>query len=317
MSNPEENIYRVLGYHTETCPITGNSGTIIDIMLEASSDAVVGNSYTCTISGITLTETSGQKHYLDDFTFTVTIGEPTDERIILNENDTEEPEAIDGVNVKVVRTISKGNWNTLCLPFDMSGEQCKVVFGDDVKLAEFSGYEYNPDTETIKVQFNDITSITANRPCIIKISKDNFTEFIVDNVDINPTDDLELSVGGGSMIGTYVSGTELVDWDRRHKEVIYNYIFLSDNKFYIATANTQLMKGFRAYFDFEEAQNLVNGVKFTFDVFNQTTAIDGIFSIDKVADGVYSVNGQKQDGTSLETLPKGVYIVNGKKVFKK
>ena len=40
--------------------------------------------------------------------------------------------------------------------------------------------------------------------------------------------------------------------------------------------------------------------------------------IDKdLAEGVYTVSGQKVNESSLEILPKGVYIVNGKKVFKK
>ena len=81
------------------------------------------------------------------------------------------------------------------------------------------------------------------------------------------------------------------------------------------------MKGLRAYFQFRDDGNTpLNadaGVKFNFVVDDEPTAINGISSVEKVAEGVYTVSGQKVNESSLEILPKGVYIVNGKKVFKK
>ncbi len=249
------------------------------------------------------------------------------DEVILDEESEEYPGTYAGVNVKVLRTISANNWNTLCLPFNMSEEQCKEVFGDDVQLAEYTGYEYNEEKELINVRFTEISSITANRPCIIKVSNatDHENGFKVKNVDITPAEnELDLVVEDeemNAMIGTYTQAPIPYEVDRRGNYTKQN-LFLSGNKFYYATKDTKPMKGFRAYFDFYEWKEaktaLADGVKFNFSVNDdEPTSIDGISTIEKVADGVYNVSGQKVSESSLEGLPKGVYIVNGKKVFKK
>lgn len=248
----------------------------------------------------------------------------TDE-IVLDEMATTFPLEYDkpykGVNVKVKRTISANNWNTICLPFDMSAEQCKEVFGDDVKFADFTGYEYDEDKQIIHVNFNqEVSSITANRPCLIKITKENFTQFTLKNIDITASENLTIAAvkrtkkAWSEMTGTYVANTKLIDDEE------WGYVFLSGNKFYWATEQTKPMKGFRAFFDFYDtdvAYEPTSGVKFSYFVDDEPTSIDGISTIEKVADGVYNVSGQKVSESSLEGLPKGVYIVNGKKVFKK
>lgn len=253
----------------------------------------------------------------------------TDE-IVLDEMATTFPLEYDklyeGVNVKVKRTISANNWNTICLPFDMSAELCKEVFGDDVKFADFTGYEYDEDEQIIHVNFNqEVSSITANRPCLIKITKENFAEFTLKNINITASEDLTIAAvkrvekgknkQWSEMTGTYVNNTALYDVEGE-----WPYVFLSGNKFYCATEQTKPMKGFRAFFDFYDtdvAYEPTSGVKFSYFVDDEPTSIDGISTIEKVADGVYNVSGQKVSESSLEGLPKGVYIVNGKKVFKK
>lgn len=246
----------------------------------------------------------------------------TDE-VVLDELSTEYPGEYTDVNVRVLRTISAGNWNTLCLPFDMSEKQCKAAFGDDVELAEFAGYDYDSDIDLINVKFNDINSITAYRPCIIKISNatDHETGFTVENVTINANTPTVITVGRGRMFGTIVNGTKLAIWDDWDEVYTKQYLYLSGNKFYYATTKTDPMMGFRGYFDFRDALKNkganISDVKFTFNVNNEPTSIDGISSVEKVAEGVYNLSGQKLSEESLKTLPKGVYIVNGKKVYKK
>lgn len=51
------------------------------------------------------------------------------------------PEAAEGVNVRVKRTIKANEWSTLVLPFAMTAEQVKSAFGNDVQLADFTGVE--------------------------------------------------------------------------------------------------------------------------------------------------------------------------------
>lgn len=247
--------------------------------------------------------------------------------VVLDELDTTWPGTYSGVDVKVLRTISANNWNTICLPFDMSEEQCKAAFGDDVELATFNGYLYDEavDENFINVRFTTANSITKNVPCIIKVSTaiahdDGFT---VENVNIEPAANSEgLTVAAiertrrqwSEMIGLYKVTTLEKD-----------LLFLSGNKFYYTSSNQSkptTMKGFRAYFDFydiisnKDTGISTDDVKFIFTFDDEPTSIDGMASAEKIK-GVYTVSGVKVAEDSLEGLPKGVYIVNGKKVLVK
>ena len=253
--------------------------------------------------------------------------------VVLDELATEYPTEYTGVNVRVKRSFTLDQWNTFCLPVAMDEATCKSVFGEHVDIAEFNGYDYTADTKHISVKFNHVKEIKANTPVIIKIaSSDTKTydadkkEFTLTNVDVAPVaaNALRTIVGRGMMRGTYTDGTLLYeteedDWGE--STVKYQYVFLSGDNFYYATAKTKPMKGLRAYFYFKDDGNTpLNadaGVKFNFVVDDEPTAINGISSVEKVAEGVYTVSGQKVNESSLEILPKGVYIVNGKKVFKK
>lgn len=253
--------------------------------------------------------------------------------VVLDELATEYPTEYKGVNVRVKRSFTLDQWNTFCLPIAMDETTCKSVFGEHVDIAEFNGYDYTAATKHISVKFNHVKEIKANTPVIIKIaSADNKTydadkkEFTLTNVNVAPVaaNALRTMVGRGMMRGTYTDGTLLYETEEDEwgeSTVKYQYVFLSGDKFYYATAKTKPMKGLRAYFQFRDDGNTpLNadaGVKFNFVVDDEPTAINGISSVEKVAEGVYTVSGQKVNESSLEILPKGVYIVNGKKVFKK
>ena len=246
--------------------------------------------------------------------------------IVLDENDDVFPlnygSTYSDKTVKVKRTIKSNVWNTICLPFDISNEQCKAVFGDGVEIAAFDDYDAEYDEEEnvtrVNVKFNDVTEISANTPYIIK-SENNISEFTLEHINLIPEEELIVEKGTGKgknyhayaqFIGTYVANTLLDDVD---------YLFISSNKFYYSNGNNKL-KGFRAWFWFDDVlTDKVGGAgtKFFFTINDEPTAINGISSVEKMADGVYTVSGQKVNESSLEILPKGVYIVNGKKVFKK
>ena len=246
--------------------------------------------------------------------------------IVLDENDDVFPlnygSTYSDKTVKVKRTIKPNVWNTICLPFDISNEQCKAVFGNGVEIAAFDDYDAEYDEEDnvtrVNVKFNDVTEISANTPYIIK-SENTISEFTLEHINLIPEEELIVEKGTGKgknyhayaqFIGTYVANTLLDDED---------YLFISSNKFYYSNGNNKL-KGFRAWFWFDDVlTDKVGGAgtKFFFTINDEPTAINGISSVEKMADGVYTVSGQKVNESSLEILPKGVYIVNGKKVFKK
>ena len=201
--------------------------------------------------------------------------------IVLDENDDVFPlnygSTYSDKTVKVKRTIKSNVWNTICLPFDISNEQCKAVFGDGVEIAAFDDYDAEYDEEEnvtrVNVKFNDVTEISANTPYIIK-SENNISEFTLEHINLIPEEELIVEKGTGKgknyhayaqFIGTYVANTLLDDVD---------YLFISSNKFYYSNGNNKL-KGFRAWFWFDDVlTDKVGGAgtKFFFTINDEPTA---------------------------------------------
>ena len=228
--------------------------------------------------------------------------------VILDETSTAAPEAANGVNVKVNRTINANEWSTICLPFAMSETQCKAAFGNDVQLANFTSWSSEEDGAgdivAINVGFTTVTAIEANHPYIIKVSS-AVTDFTIDGVNIAPENEPTVQVGTkkvekGFMIGTYVANFTVPDED----------IFLSGGMFWYSKGLTK-MKAFRAYFEFADVLTSVEGASapaFNIIFGGGTTNIKDI-KAEQNDDFYYNLGGQR-----VEAPAKGLYIKNGKKV---
>lgn len=296
------------GVNSPTLYLTGNSGPVLGIILKASAGLAEGT-YQASIERITYANKEAQTVHPVNITFDIEVRN----LVVLDENSTIMPEATNGtVDVNVLRTIRGGNWQTIVLPFAMTEEQVTDVFGDDVELADFAGYETqeNEDEEIvgIKVNFNTITSIEANHPCIIKVSQD-ISSFSVEDVIIEEPE-VEPTVAAvkrtkrqwSELIGTYVAQTEVPE----------NTLFLNSNKFYYSDGTIK-MKGYRAYFDFYDLLTEIEdgaGVKMFFNIDDEETGIKGIDQGQRTKDDIYDLSGRK----IAQKQQKGIYIVNGKKV---
>ena len=306
-------------------PFAGNEGVLLSVTLNADASLSVGDKLTATIKNITFTTTDVENTPFNDITFTITIGEPVDDHLVLDELSTTEPVAAAGVDVRMKRTIKGGEWSTIALPFAMSGEQVKAAFGNDVQLADFDGIETTTDADEnitdITVKFNDIDvadGMEANHPYLIKVSSD-IAEFTAEGVDIVPEEEVsvdkdEYTVGTGkkkvtyynSMVGTYVANT-----------VVPNLaLFIYDNHFYYSTGQTR-MKGFRAYFDFYDVMTEVEDsyatIKMRIDVGEEVTEIRLTRTGEPAArTSVYDINGRQ-----LNAMQHGLNIVNGTKIYNK
>ena len=322
MSNPEEGVYRALGYHTVTCPISGNSGTIVNVTLEASQELTVGQTYYCTVSDIILTEPSAQKHYPEDITFAVTIGEPDDGRIKFNETSASLPNYTAGEkgDVRMTRTIKSGVWNTIVLPFTLTKTKAEKIFGSDVELATFSGFEteYTDDDDitpdAIVINFTEYKmtarkGMTGGTPYLIRIHKDEDMEsFEADDVTltktVTPTTGSDEWETQGKFTGSLVKTVVPADG-----------LFVSDNKFWYSTGKTNI-KAFRGWFELDAVLDKETdfGTKIRFSIDGEPTYIEGLSTTQHV-EGVYSLQGlYLGNDVDLSKLQKGIYIVNGKKI---
>ena len=290
-------------------PIKNNSGMLIRVFVSADAGLAVGSVLNAKLDELTFTTPGGVEYNLTDVNFDITIGEA---RTLLDETSATAPTAENGVDVRVRRTINANEWSTICLPFAMTETQVKAAFGDDVQLANFTGwetteYDASDNALAINVTFSSVTAIEANHPYVIKVSS-AMTEFTVDGVDIAPEDDPEVSVGKkskgtlGSFTGSYVP--TLMDEE---------CLFLNSNKFWYSVGKTT-MKGFRGYFYFQDVlASYTNSseVKMIFSL-DGVTGIEGIQNDQEVQEAIYDLSGRR-----VEKTGKGIYIVNNKKVLVK
>lgn len=287
-------------------------------------DSVVPGIYEVTIKdGYFAYGTTGESYRdeVADVTFKITVVEA----IVLDENSTVAPEekVRTGATVKVLRTIHADELSTIVLPFEMTEEQVKSAFGDDVELFEFEGITYDgpevtepgEEVSSITVNFstrNVADGMLANHPYVIRVKSD-ISEFTLKNVTVNPLPEDELTVDQDEItykVGkkTYTDYNQLVGTYKKMK-LEEDYFFLSENKFWYSTGETTI-KAFRAYFYFYPSlEELSTSIKFRFDG-EDATAIDVIATGKSTVDGIFDMSGRK-----IENAQRGLNIVDGKKVY--
>ena len=192
------------------------------------------------------------------------------------------------VNVELSRPIASGQWNTLCVPFNMSADQIESVFGAGTSVAVFS------NAENDVVNFSTANEITAGIPCILypantvnKISLSNIPlkNFLAPG-SVKSTDYTFV----GTLATTSPAGT-----------IFY---FANGNQIKKLTADGSI-KAFRAYF----ASNGQEARLFS---------VDGIITaINTIKDEIqpdntpaYNISGQR-----VSKNYKGIVIKNGKKAI--
>lgn len=195
-------------------------------------------------------------------------------------------------NVTLTRTINAGNWSTIVLPFDMTAEQVTTTFGEGTKLAGIKDYTSN----TLNTE--ELTTITANVPCFIKVAN-NFSSATISGVTIKTGTPEKVIDGDFKFAGVYTAG-KIADG---------NY-FLKDNQMYKSTGKSNI-KPFRAYFT-----GVPSDAKARLAFFDdETTGINAMdneqLTIDNNAP-IFNLAGQR-----VSKNYKGVVIQNGKKYIQK
>ncbi|WP_308230246.1 Ig-like domain-containing protein [uncultured Prevotella sp.] len=217
-------------------------------------------------------------------------------------------EAKTGVNVTLKRTMVANEWNTICLPFDVSKEKAQKAFGEGVKIAQLD--DKNSTGNTLKFVNMTDCDMEATVPYLIKPSKENTSnEYVFENVNV-VADDInkkyETTEGYLVFKGIYNMmdiTKDVVD----NVDATYYAAFIGDgNKIY--KAGTGKTKGFRAYFAIPN-DAAASALRVVID--GTTTSIKNIDS--EVVESnapVYNLQGQRVDGNNLTP---GIYVKAGKK----
>ena len=206
------------------------------------------------------------------------------------------------------RTLYKdGNWNTLCLPFDVTVADSPLS-GDNVVAKVLNATESSLDSDgklTLKFSVAPAT-IPAGTPFIVKWNNTGidlvnpvFNGVIVNNAATS----VDFTDGSASFVGTY-SPFAITDENRHSVLLLTNSGKLGYSKVnrtlgscraYILTTGTQAAREFVV--DFGDGE---------------TTNIQQVESGKLKVEGYYDLQGRK-----VAQPTKGLYIVNGKKVVVK
>lgn len=230
--------------------------------------------------------------------------------IILDEAATEytKPTLNDGIataTVQLKRNFTLGSWNTFCVPFAIDNTQLKAQFGDDVKVAQFTG------VNATTLLFTSTTSVEAGVPYIIKPTKDHaqgtdYYEFSGVTSFADAPHDVEQTAtadNGGATVTFHASFSKTTAPERA--------FVIRRNRIYHLTS-AMAMKGFRGYFEETTGSGAKAITDWTLDA--TPTAINGVEAEAASGSKTYNLQGQQVDANGQ--LPHGVYIVNGKKVIK-
>lgn len=300
-------------------PIAAGNDVLIKLSITANEEAVLGP-YTGHITNIEFNTVNNVRTLFDDIEFTITVVGVGQKRIEFNENDAVLPDYTSGAkgNVSMVRTINAGKWSTIVLPFTLTKDQAVDIFGTDVQLAEFSGFEvdYGDDEDNVvplglTIKFTPYTMsakkpLSGGKPFLIKTSK-NITSFVADDVplfntvtDVSKTDEWNTD---GKFTGSLVR--TLIPLDG---------LFISNNQFWYSEGN-QPVNAFRGWFELAavlDKETTDFSVKMLILVDGEETAIEDLVPA-TTKGSVYDLSGRKVQ----EPNKRGVYIVNGKKVYVK
>lgn len=216
-------------------------------------------------------------------------------------------------------TLHAGEWNMMCLPFKLSAAGYKKAFGEDVKVAEFTGVTKSEGDGLVSFNLayiNEKNGMKAATPYLIKPSKEiPMADVTFEGVKVSTKTTEEQATGDVNckLIGT-LQPTIL---HKGHQQLVLK---ASNELQYMAPNSTTPMQACRAYFELTDTGTgtVAAAKNFSFSIDGETTGvkvIDVNAPSTSINTRVYNMNGQLV-GTSMENLPQGIYVIAGKKVVK-
>lgn len=210
------------------------------------------------------------------------------------------------VTLKNRKTIYGNEWNMICLPFKLKQTDIQRVFGEDVKVVEFSYVSLVGDQ--MQMNFDFVTDMKAATPYMIMPSKD-VSNLVFDNVLVSTKEAQAITPTGSSY--SLVGVLSPVTLTAGHGSVV-----LLRNNLLSYVPKECLLHGCRAYIACSAPESVAKALSLSID--GEVTAIQGVMvqnTQSVVSDKVYNLNGQCL-GVDAVHLPKGVYIVKGHKIIK-
>lgn len=249
-----------------------------------------------------------------------------EEFLVLDEDETlDDNRSLTKATMVFHRTFTKGKWNSLILPVDMTADQVKAAFGAEAKIARFNRLE--DKWIYFDMQAENNLHIEMNVPYIIKPTKEptavnrtynvggentkhiNGLVYTVTGIAYNNQtatlqhEDTEYT-NGMKHYGSYENPT-CVPADsyilHRSGDMVHTAVEHPSIKSYRTWLRETTPSGETLQMRVEQNDGPSTGIK----VIEETA---------KNANAVYNVNGMRMNSSNTNNLPKGVYIINNKKV---
>ncbi len=201
--------------------------------------------------------------------------------------------------VSMNRKLSKNQWNTFCVPFDISEQQINKTWGYNTMLVRLMSVEGD------ELKFEYAWNIQAGKPYLIKPERTVVTPMLEYKGNLQlaaePVPDVYGENDEYKYVGIYSphTWTEGTEW----------YYGVSSGKILKAKNSTSALNGFRAYFVIPgnaTARISIMGV--------ETVGMEDVEYelLQPVKTRIYNLQGLYL-GDDISRLSPGLYIVNGKK----
>ncbi len=202
------------------------------------------------------------------------------------------------LTVKMNRVLKPEQWNTFCVPMDISEQQINKQWGYYTMILELTSI-----TDDV-LNFTYVYNIKAGRVYLVKPERKVLVpEFTYNGNIVVEETPIASNFNDISFVGIYSPRP----WENIGTEY---YFGVSSNSLYPAKATTATLKGMRGYFVIPTGRMLrisLNG---------DLTDIINILDERPADNKIYTLQGICV-GTDWDKLPTGLYIVNGQKRIKK
>ena len=225
------------------------------------------------------------------------------------------------------RTLYKdGTWNTLCLPFSLNEDQIETMLESPQQIKTLSSTEFDPETGTLTLNFEEATTIGAGMAYIIKWnpSENPDNSDYSDYSDYSENSELRNPIFSGvTLSDTYTSYvTEYAEFIGTTSPVTLaagdrTVLYLGANNTLYSPSVDKVIKSCYAYFKLLggiTAGDKANQVRSFRLNFGDGEATDiSLFETDSQQDAEwYTIDGRRMNG---KPTAKGLYINKGQKLF--
>lgn len=219
--------------------------------------------------------------------------------------------------VVLKRTMNSNEWNTVCLPFDLSADEIAQAFGENTKVEQLARVEKASDGAIIRLEAVT-TGMKAGKTYLVKPTKSgtlyNFTDKTITNeLSSEAADDIYKAYLKGTFAPMMLQGTA----EKTDDGYSYNYFIQSNNLYYLSEGEAVPLKGFRGWIQIASNSLFGGGSATAAKLIHSDGSTTGVSTIEygKTTDDtrIYNLQGIETDDS---TAP-GIYIKKGKKYVKK